>query len=143
MPRIAALAVVAVPLLVDDERAVRSLIRAMLEREQFRVIEAENGIQAARTVEQLGDAIDLIVSDVQMSGGDGITLALSVRESHPALPIVLMSGFIEPDWKRLPGGSFQFLPKPFQAATLQSAIRNAIQTMTLRKMGRPQDPSAL
>lgn len=120
-------------LLVDDEQVVRSFVRVILEQEQFRVVEAENGIQAARIAEQLGDAIDLIVSDVQMPGGDGLTFVCAVRESYPAIPIILISGFLEPDWHTLPGGSFQFLPKPFTFTALQSAITRARRKMTHRK----------
>jgi DNA-binding NtrC family response regulator len=120
-------------LVVDDESSVRAFLRAILERNQFQVIEAEDVGQAAQAVQNLGDGIDLIVTDIRMPGGDGITFAASVRESFPLLPIILISGYTEPPWKRYPSTSFVFVPKPFLPATLLSAIAKAKETMALRK----------
>jgi DNA-binding NtrC family response regulator len=120
-------------LVVDDESSVRAYMRTILERDQFQVIEAKNGIEAAHTVQKLGDAIDLIVTDIYMPGGDGLTFASSVRESLPLLPIILLSGYGDPPWKRFPSTSFAFVPKPFLPATLLSAIAKANEMMTLRK----------
>ena len=120
-------------LVVDDESSVRAFVRTILERNQFRVVEAENVGQAAQTVQNVGDAIDLIVSDIRMPGGDGITFASSVRESFPLLPIILVSGCAEPPWERYPSTSFVFVPKPFLPATLLSAITQAKEMMALRK----------
>ena len=120
-------------LIVDDESAVRTFVRMVLERNQFRVVEAENVGQAAHTVQNFGDTIDLIVTDIRMPGGDGITFASSVRESIPLLPIILISGYAEPPWKRYPSTSFVFVPKPFLPATLLSAITQAKEKMTLRR----------
>lgn len=114
-------------------------MRTILERNQFQVIEAENGIQAADTVQKLGDAIDLIVSDIRMPGGDGITFACAVRESFPLLPIILVSGYAEPPWKRYPSTSFVFVPKPFLPATLLSAVTKAKEIMSLRKKAMAAD----
>jgi two-component system cell cycle sensor histidine kinase/response regulator CckA len=120
-------------LVVDDEPSVRAYIRTILERNQFQVIEAENGFQAAQTVQQLGEAIDLIVTDIYMPGGDGLTFASSVRESLPRLPIILVSGYGDPPWKRFPSTSFAFVPKPFLPATLLSAVSKANAMMAPRK----------
>ena len=108
-------------------------MRTILERDQFQVIEAENGVQAAKTVQELGDAIDVIVTDIYMPGGDGLTFASSVREAFPLLPIVLVSGYGDPPWKRFPSTSFGFVPKPFLPATLLAAIAKVQETMALRK----------
>jgi DNA-binding NtrC family response regulator len=126
-------------LVVDDEPSVRAYLRTILERDQFQVIEAENGVQAADTVQKLGEAIDLIVTDIYMPGGDGLTFASSVRESLPLLPIVLISGYGDPPWKRLPCASFAFVPKPFLPATLRSAVAKANETMALRKKAASPD----
>lgn len=67
-------------LVVDDEDAVRGYVRMTLEREGFKTIEAASGIEALRLVEKLGDAVDLIVSDIKMPDGDGITFVCAARE---------------------------------------------------------------
>jgi CheY-like chemotaxis protein len=126
-------------LVVDDEPPVRAFMRAILERKQFQVIEAENGAQAAGMVQKLGDAIDLIVTDIRMPGGDGITLACSVRDSFPLLPIILVSGYAEPPWKRYPSAAFVFVPKPFLPATLLAAVARAKDMMAMKRKALSSD----
>jgi DNA-binding NtrC family response regulator len=120
-------------LVVDDEAPIRNVMRTILERQQFQVMEAENAVQAADIVQKLGDAIDLIVTDIYMPGGDGVTFACSVRESFPLLPIILVSGYGDPPWKRYSSTSFVFVPKPFLPATLLSAVDKAQEMMKLRR----------
>jgi CheY-like chemotaxis protein len=86
-------------------------------------------------VENLGDALDLIVSDVQMPGGDGLTFACAVRELFPTLPIVLISGRGEPELQERLSAPFEFVRKPFLPHTLLTGIENAVNTMKLRKKG--------
>ncbi len=118
-------------LIVDDEPSVRAYVKAILEREQFQTIEAEDGIRGLRWVEKLGDALDLIVSDVEMPGADGLTFVCSVRESFLALPIVLISVCAERE--EHPSTSFEFVQKPFRPAALLTAIENATKKMKLRR----------
>jgi CheY-like chemotaxis protein len=78
-------------LLVDDERQVRKLIRTVLTKHGFRVIEENNGLTALSTVQNLGGAICLLISDYSMPGLDGATLASRVKGQFPKIPILLMS----------------------------------------------------
>ncbi|HEY2012010.1 MAG TPA: response regulator, partial [Bryobacteraceae bacterium] len=71
--------------------------------------------------------IDLLVTDVVMDDMDGWTLALSLLERHPDLPIVFMSGYpanFEADLQKF--GRCAFLPKPFQPADLMNAISDVV-----------------
>jgi len=119
-------------LIVDDDSSVRTYVKEVLERQQFQTIETEDGIQGLRMAEKLGDALDLIVSDLRMPGGDGLTFAWSVRESFPTLPIVIMSGNGESGQPKRPTISFEFLQKPFVPAALLTAIENAEHAMRMR-----------
>jgi DNA-binding response OmpR family regulator len=103
-----------------------------MQREKFQVLEAQDGVQALRLASKVGDALDLIVSDIQMPGGDGLTLARSVRESFPRLPIILISGQVESASQRS-GISFEIVQKPFLPETLLAAIGNAKKMMTSRR----------
>ena len=120
-------------LILDDESSVRAYVKAILERELFQTLEAEDGIQALRMVEKLGDLLDLIVSDIKMPGGDGVTFVCSVRESFPVLPIILISGYAELELQRHPSVSFEFVRKPFLPPTLLIAIEKATKMMKLRR----------
>src|SRR5579872_6334588 len=96
-----------VSLVVDDEPSVRSYITAILQQENFTTLEAENGSHGLQIVQERDGDLDLIVSDIQMPNGDGLSLAHAVQESYPAVPVILISGQVNPE------GSFEFVQKPF------------------------------
>jgi CheY-like chemotaxis protein len=106
-----------VSIVVDDEPSVRRYVRKILEREHFQTLEAEDGSQALEMVRELDGGVDLIVSDVQMPNGDGLSLARAVKESFPDVPVILVSGNSKPDV------SFEFLKKPFLPSTLIGVVR--------------------
>ena len=130
-------------LIVDDESSVRAYVKSILERQHFQTFEAQDGIQGLRLVENLGDALDLIVGDVHMPGGDGLTFVCSARELFPALPIVLISGYAEPEEHRRLSTPFEFIQKPFLPDTLLTAIENATTKVKLRRKGPTSDESGL
>jgi CheY-like chemotaxis protein len=109
-----------VSLVVDDEPAVRKFISVILQQENFETLEAEDGAHGLQVVQDLDGELDLIVSDIQMPKMDGVTFAQSVAKSHPAVPIVLISGQTKPD------GSFEFVEKPFSPGALMKAVKNVL-----------------
>jgi len=109
-----------VSLVVDDEPSVRRYVSTILQREDFRTLEAEGGTQALQIVEELGGGVDLIVSDIQMPNGDGLALAHAVKNSFPAVPVILVSGYARPD------AGFEYVEKPFLPATLMRAVRKLL-----------------
>jgi len=110
-----------ISLVVDDDAAVRKFISATLQREDFQTVEAEDGAQAFRFVRELEGDVALIVSDIDMPNGDGLTLARAVNEAYPAVPVVLVSGCNEPH-----GDFALFLRKPFPASALLEAVRSLV-----------------
>jgi len=119
-------------LIVESEPTERDFVKNILNREGFQTIETEDGIQALNLVQRLGDALDLIVSEIGMPDGDGVTFVCAVRESFSTLPIILMLKLAEsaPTHSTT---SFEFLQKPFVPADLQNAIANADKAMRIRK----------
>jgi len=113
-------------LLVEDEATVRAVAERALVRKGYRVVTAANGVEALERMAEESN-IDLLISDVVMPEMDGPTLAGKVREAHPAMPIVLMSGYAEEQLRReisVPG--FAFLPKPFSVQQLANAVQDAL-----------------
>lgn len=80
-------------LLVEDNDAVRTLVRELLEQQGYKVLEAAHADQAMERVEQHGDEIDLLVSDVVMPGMSGPELAALLAERMPELKILFMTGY--------------------------------------------------
>lgn len=92
----------------------------ILRGEDFQTLEAEGGTRALEIVEDLVGGVDLIVSDVQMPNGDGLSLANAVRNSFPAVSVLLLSGSGVLD------GGFKVLTKPFSPAALTQAVRSVL-----------------
>jgi two-component system cell cycle sensor histidine kinase/response regulator CckA len=107
-------------LLTEDEAAVRELAAFILERDGFRVLQADGALQALQIL-QRGDRIDLLLTDIQMEGMNGIELAQKVVCEKPETRILLMSGF--PGYTSVVADhGFAFLPKPFTADALVTRV---------------------
>ncbi len=115
-------------LLVDDEPAVRLMSRHVLERSGYRVLEANSGEEALAALARLGDAIDVVLTDMMMPGMDGATLIRSLRAGWADIPVIGMSG-IGVSERLTPteaAGLAGFLPKPFTPELLQGAVHQAL-----------------
>ena len=76
-------------LVVDDEEAIRRLLRQMLEPAGYRVFEASNGAEALQQVEAL--PVDLVITDLAMPGTESIDTVRGLHEKHPEVKVVAMS----------------------------------------------------
>ena len=111
-------------LLVEDDQAVRELLRMMLERAGHRVVEAataEEGIKQFETV----PSVDLLVTDVVMPGMSGFDLFQTVVERYPSLRVLFISGYTDyaPFDETLAQKRVAYLEKPFSARALTDKIR--------------------
>jgi CheY-like chemotaxis protein len=107
-------------LVVDDDADIRAYIKRILQRDGFETLEAEGGNAALEIVKLLDGCLDLIVTDIQMPEGDGLSFANAVREVFPSVPIILVSAHTRPDTV------FEFVEKPFGFATLMRAVRKFV-----------------
>jgi two-component system, cell cycle sensor histidine kinase and response regulator CckA len=82
-------------LLVEDETAVRSSTRRLLERHGYAVLEARHGADALRTVDEAGHEVDLVVTDVVMPEMGGRELVDRLRARRPGLKVLYMSGYTQ------------------------------------------------
>jgi PAS domain S-box-containing protein len=106
-------------LLVEDDQAVRRVVRRTLLELGFAVIEAENGVEAMQILDQTAD-IALLLSDVVMPGGiDGRELAAYARERRGVPRVVLMTGHAPDRWQ--PTG-VPMLAKPFTKPQLAALL---------------------
>lgn len=120
-------------LVVDDEQAIRESIKMILEYEKFAVVFAEDGPSAISRVQAGG--IDLAVLDIKMPGIDGMRVLQVIRETNPALPVVMISGHgtIETAVEATRLGAYDFLPKPIDRERLIIIVRNATEYKHLRE----------
>ncbi|HET6148434.1 MAG TPA: response regulator [Polyangia bacterium] len=115
-------------LLVEDDEAVRRLARLVLERDGYRVIEAENPKEAVRLASQETGAIDLLLSDLIMPESGGPPLIDRLVKLQPEVRVLYMSGYADEAVVRhgvIPEGT-PFLQKPFTPQALCLKVRNVL-----------------
>jgi two-component system, cell cycle sensor histidine kinase and response regulator CckA len=115
-------------LLVEDEEGLRALNARGLASRGYTVLEAGNGIEAIKLLEDRAGEIDLVVSDVVMPEMDGPTLLKEMRQRNPDLKMIFVSGYAEDAFeKHLPDrGQFAFLAKPFTLKQLVAAVKETM-----------------
>ncbi len=116
-------------LLVDDEETIRSTAGRLLKRAGYRVLTATSAEEAEAVWAGEAGSIGLLISDVELGGTDGATLAARFRQDRPGLPVVLTSGYNAEELRttRPAADGCHFLPKPFTAAELLDLVRATIQ----------------
>jgi PAS domain S-box-containing protein len=118
-----------VVLLVDDEDAVRSAARRILEREGYEVLEASQGGEAHEIYLEHADRIRLLLTDLLMPVLGGRALAQRIRARDPELPVLFISGYSSQDARGsgpiIPGAPL--LAKPFTAEQLVAAVAAALR----------------
>ncbi|MDR2714377.1 MAG: response regulator transcription factor [Coriobacteriales bacterium] len=113
-------------LICDDDPDILAALEIYLKQEGYRVLQAQNGTEAVRTVEK--ESIHLIVLDVMMPKMDGITAAVKIRETSNA-PILFLSAKSE-DTDRVLGlnmGGDDYITKPFNPVELLARIKAALR----------------
>ena len=115
-------------LIVDDEHMTRSLLRMMLQRENYRIYEAGDGVEALTAVHQYRP--DLILLDVMMPNMDGLTVCKRLREdvNTADMPIILLSAKTQSSAIRegLQAGADLYLTKPVPRDVLLQNIQSLL-----------------
>ncbi|MBN1673072.1 MAG: response regulator [Kiritimatiellae bacterium] len=114
-------------LIVDDEPDILSVLESILAGAGHEVVAASNGAEAmARLREQ---AVDLVISDINMPGVDGLDLLRAVREDGARIPIVLLTGDAKPETatRSLKYNVFDYLVKPPRRAQILDTVDRALQ----------------
>ena len=108
-------------LVVDDEEPIRRLLVEMLG--DYDVITAKDGSEALETAMETKP--DLVITDIRMPDMDGYTLLMKLREFHPDLPVLALSGFVRDD--DIKEYDFDgFVAKPMQAEEFKSTVAAAL-----------------
>jgi signal transduction histidine kinase/CheY-like chemotaxis protein len=124
-------------LIVDDDDGVRTVSTLSLERAGFRVVTARDGEEGMALMEQRGGDFDAVLLDMTMPRLSGAETCHLIRQLRPELPVVLTSGYTEPDaGARLDIlGVAGFLQKPFTPAILVKMIQDAVRSRPQERKG--------
>jgi signal transduction histidine kinase/CheY-like chemotaxis protein len=115
-------------LIVDDDAGVRTVATLTLERAGFRVVAACDGEDGVALFRERGSEFDVVLLDMTMPRLSGVETCHLLKKMRPELPIVLTSGYTEPDAgsRFIAGEVAGFLQKPFTPATLVRTIQDAV-----------------
>ncbi|PPA70889.1 response regulator transcription factor [Jeotgalibacillus proteolyticus] len=113
-------------LIVDDEAAMRKLIRSFLVQEGYAVLEAANGLDALKAA--ASDQPDIMIVDVMMPYMDGFTFTEELRKTSNT-PVIFLSAKGE-EWDKVKGlrlGADDYLVKPFHSGELLARIESVLR----------------
>ncbi|HUK59304.1 MAG TPA: response regulator [Stellaceae bacterium] len=113
-------------LLAEDEASVAEFVARALAQLGHEVRRVPDGLAAVAAL--AGSSYDLLVSDIVMPGLDGIALALKAGKDHPAMKILLISGYAEERRRahNLEALAHRVLAKPFTLAEICAAVSEAL-----------------
>jgi DNA-binding NtrC family response regulator len=112
---------------VDDDEELRRFMSRILERNGYRVSEAESGEQAMRVVEETEGTFDLLVTDFVMGEMSGRDLASSLQAKYHELLVLLVSGTANRNViDDLKPGTGDFLAKPFKPSDLVDRVHDLL-----------------
>jgi CheY-like chemotaxis protein len=118
----------AMVLLVDDEDQLRRVMRDLLQRQGYTVVEARDGAQALDEVDR--HAPDIVILDLNLPGVDGYSVLSQLRSRHATrqLPIIVLTakGDEDNEVRVLELGADDFLTKPFRAKALAARLESAL-----------------
>jgi two-component system response regulator HydG len=126
-------------LVVEDDGAMRALLRDFLDRVGYRVLEQPNGAAVTALVET--EHVDAVILDKEMPGPSGLDLLSFLRHRLPDVPVVFITAFGGPDVaeEARRRGAYRYLEKPFRLAAVRDTLAEATRE-TVVSAGRPTGP---
>lgn len=118
-------------LIIDDEKSIRRTLREILEYENFKVEEAQDGLEGLNIA--LKEKFDIILCDIKMPKMDGMEALDKLIDAAVDAPVVMISGHgnIETAVEAVKKGAYDFIQKPLDLNRLLVTIRNALDKSNL------------
>jgi len=115
-------------LVVDDERRIRRIVEMALGDRGYAVLTAPSAEKAQEILER--EAVNVVVTDLQLPGRSGIDLLAHVREKHPGIPVILITAFgtVESAVEAIKAGAFDYVLKPFGMEELEDLLARALDS---------------
>ena len=115
-------------LLADDDAATRDLVQRALGLDGHNVAATQDGVEALEKLQAGSARFDVLITDVQMPGLDGVALIERGLALHPKLRVVLMSGFADEIGRaaHLKPRIARVISKPFTLEQIRSAVKAAL-----------------
>lgn len=120
-------------LVVDDELSMREFLVILLEREGYRADAAENAEAAIAMLET--NTYDVVISDVNMPGLDGLQLLERIKSEVPDTAVLLVTAFstAEQAVEAMKRGAYDYIAKPFKVEEIKVLVQNALEKRSLKR----------
>ena len=119
-------------LLVEDDRNTRNGIAKLL-RYKYDITIAEDGVRGINILKK--NNFDLVVTDIQMPGADGMDILRETQKKDPAPPCILITayGSIETAVDAIKGGAYDFISKPVNVDRMEQIFERALEAVNLKE----------
>jgi len=116
-------------LIIDDNKLIRKTLKEILTKVGFSIVEAEDGEAGLQLVRS--EHPDLVITDYQMPGINGLEVLAEIRKLNVAIPVILLTAFghVVLTIKSIQLGAFDFLEKPIDPLKLRSTIQLALNSV--------------
>ena len=123
-------------LIVDDDEAHRTMLRALMSGWGYRITEADDGAGAVEAVRER--PFDLVLMDIRMLKVSGIEALEAIRSHNPAIPVILMTAYssVETAVEALKKGAYDYLTKPLDFDKLRVTVERAMEHLRLKTENR-------
>ena len=123
-------------LIVDDEEIVLMSCKRSLSGDDFAVDTVMDGWEALKKIDDLD--YDVVILDIMMPKCDGMEILQHVKERHPGVEVIMMTGLsqVQTAVKAMKLGAFDYLPKPFDPDELLHVVRRALERRQLLQKNR-------
>jgi len=123
-------------LVIDDDNSLRRVLEYNLQQEGYQVIAAESGEQGLLLFAE--EKPSLVITDMKMSGMDGIHVLKSVKKQSPETQVIVITAFgaIDNAVEVMRLGAYDYITKPFNRDEIKHTVRNALQLVDLSEENR-------
>lgn len=120
-------------LLIDDEEKLRSLLKRIISLEGFTVFEAADLKAAAKVLER--ESIDVVLSDVKLPDGSGVTYAATIHSKYPGTEVILLTAYgnIPDGVQAMKNGAFDYITKGDDNEKILPLLSRAMEQVQLKK----------
>jgi two-component system, NtrC family, response regulator len=120
-------------LIIDDEEKLRSLLARIITLEGFEVLQAPDGKNGLRKLEE--HSVDVVICDVKLPDGSGIDMLKIIKEKYPTVEIILLTAYgnIPDSVRAIKSGAFDYITKGDDDNKVIPLIYRALETVSLNK----------